>query len=368
MIHLDEPIKFNKDFSITSVVEHKVAPIGNDAVVEDQYIIIQGFASRMFYADSNEYVVDADQEIVNTFGFDLKRLKNGILPILFNHDPSKPVGTVLEATYDKDGLLITAKIFKYPGDDLTNFVYHSVKNGVLKAFSVGMLVRDFDLVEQNGEEYLELSKSEVLEVSIISTPSNPEALFRMQQIKSTDGASKTVTLLKKEDLKAIGDTTVCDGFSCAYNKQKLKEQKEIEVDIKEVEETQVVPEDKETVISVTPEAVDKLEELSNPAAPVEDPKPTEGVTVTPNSEDTDTDKGNDKPSENPQVDLEQKPEDILHSSLQHLASLDVANLSDDEMEQVYEAVAPIIDKINERVVASIADAMRESMTISAPAE
>lgn len=364
MYQLETPQRINKSFSITQVVE-KQAITQNDMIIEDQYIEVSGYASRMY--KDGEYVIDADQENVNTFGFDLKRLANGTMPLLFNHKQDQPVGKVLEATYDAEGLLIKAKLFKYKDDQLTNFVYNSVKNGVITAFSVGMLVKDFDLVEQDGDEYLQLSKSEVIEVSLVAVPSNPEALFRIYNMKSV---GEVVTLLEKSAIKPE-NPNACSGFECAIKsikQEQLEEQKEIEVDIKEVEETQAVPEDKEVVVSVTPEAMDKLEEISNPAAPVEDTKPTEGVTVTPNSEDTDTDKGNDKPSENPQVDLEQKPEDVLHSSLQHLASLDVANLSDDEMEQVYEAVAPIIDKINERVVASIADAMRESMTISAPAE
>lgn len=367
MYQLETPQRINKSFSITQVVE-KQAITQNDMVVEDQYIEVSGYASRMY--KDGEYVIDADQENVNTFGFDLKRLANGTMPLLFNHKQDQPVGKVLEATYDKEGLLIKAKLFKYKDDQLTNFVYNSVKNGVITAFSVGMLVKDFDLVDQDGEEYLQLSKSEVIEVSLVAVPSNPEALFRIYNMKSIDSP---VVLLEKSAIKPE-NPNACSGFECAIKsvkQEQLEEQKEIEVDIKEVEvpAAEVTEQDeKETVVSVTPEALDKLDELNNQAAPVEDTKPTEGVTVTPESEDTNIDKGNDKPSENPQVDLEQEPEDVLYSSLQHLASLDIASLSDDEMEQVYEAVAPIIDKINERVVAQIAEAMKESMTISAPAE
>lgn len=369
MYHLDTAQRINKSFSITQVVE-KQAITQNDMIIEDQYIEVSGYASRMY--KDGEYVIDADQESVNTFGFDLKRLANGTMPLLFNHKQDQPVGKVLEATYDAEGLLIKAKLFKYKDDQLTNFVYNSVKNGVITAFSVGMLVKDFDLIEQDGDEYLQLSKSEVIEVSLVAVPSNPEALFRIYNMKSV---GESMTLLEKSAIKPE-NPDVCSGFECAIKSIKqeaLEEQKEIELINKDVAveapvEVQAPSEEKETVVSVTPEALDKLEELNNPAAPVEDTKPTEGVTVTPVSEDSTVDKGNDKPSEAPQTDLEQKPEDVLHSSLQHLASLDVANLSDDEMEQVYEAVAPIIDKINERVVASIAEAMKESMTISAPAE
>lgn len=366
MYHLDTPQRINKSFSITTV-EEKQALIQNDIVVEDQFIEISGYASRMY--KNGDFVIDADQENVNTFGFDLKRLANGTMPILFNHQQDKPVGKVLEATYDAEGLLIKAKIYKYKDDPLTGFVYNSVKNGVITAFSVGMLVKDFDVVEQDGDEYLQLSQSEVIEVSLVAVPSNPEALFRIANIKSITGEEKLATVLAKSAIKPE-NPNACNGFECAIKSLQIEPevQKEVIMEVKEVE-VEVIPEEKEVVLNVTPEALDKLSELQEePAAPVEDTKPTEGVTVTPEQEDSNVDTGNDKPSDAPQEDLTQTPEEALHNNLQQLANLDVSNLSDDEMEQVYEALAPIIEKINERVVASIAEAMKESMTVSAPAE
>jgi len=370
MYHLDTPQRINKSFSITSMVE-KQALIQNDTVIEDQYIEISGYASRMY--KNGSLVIDADQENVNTFGFDLKRLANGTMPILFNHSQEKPVGKVLEATYDAEGLLIKAKIYKYKDDPLTNFVYNSVKNSVITAFSVGMLVKDFAIVEQDGDEYLQLSQSEVIEVSLVAVPSNPEALFRIANIKSITGEDKTVTLLAKSAIKPE-NPNACNGFECAIKSLQIEpmvQKEEVMTVIKEVEETipAPIPEEKEVVLNVTPDALDKLAAIQDPpAAPVEDTKPTEGATVTPEPEDSSIDKGNDKPSDAPKEDLIQTPEEALHNSLVQLTGLDVGNLSDDEMERVYEALAPIMDKINERVVTSIAEAMRDSMTISAPAE
>lgn len=367
MYNLENPITLNKSFSITSMVE-KQALIQNDMVVEDQYIEISGYASRMY--KNGDLVIDADQENVNTFGFDLKRLANGTMPILFNHQQNQPVGKVLEATYDAEGLLIKAKIYKYKDDPLTGFVYNSVKNGVISAFSVGMLVKDFAVVEQDGDEYLQLSQSEVIEVSLVAVPSNPEALFRIANIKSITGEDKLVTILAKSAIKPE-NPNACSGFECAIKSLQIEPevQKEDIMVVKEVEPTpEAVVEEKEMALGVTPEALGKLAEIQEPAAPVEDTKPAEGATVTPEPEDSSIDKGNDTPSETPKDELPQTPEEALHNSLVQLNTLDVSNLSDDEMEQVYETLAPIMDKINERVVASVAEAMKDSMTISAPAE
>lgn len=362
MYTLEQPKVIHKSFTITSVVE-KNALINDLATDPEQYIEVSGYASRM-YLDGN-FVVDADGENVNTFGFDLKRLKNGTLPLLFNHQQDKPVGKVLEATYDKDGLLVKAKLFKYPGDNLTNFVYHSVKNEVITAFSVGILVKDFDMVTQDGEDYLQLSQSEVIEISLVAVPSNAEALFRVTNLKSVDGTEKTVTLLSKSALKAE-NSDACNGFECA-----MKSTKQIGLEVEKVDEmvTKNIEEDvKEVVLGVTEAAHDKLIEILDSgeySTPVQDTERAEGVVVAPESEGTqNADTSNDKPSEVPQVDLEQTPEERLHTSLHTIGDLDISKLSDDEMETVYDALAPLIAQIESRVVAQVAVAMQEGMTIT----
>lgn len=360
---LENPITIHKSFSITSVVE-KNALINDMDTESTQFIEISGYASRQFL--DGKYVVDADNETIDTFGIDLKRLKNGTLPLLFNHDTNKPIGKVTEATYDKDGLLIKGIIYKYNDDELGTFIYNRVKSGVLSAFSVGILVKDFEVVTQDGEEYLQLAKSECIEVSLVSTPSNPEALFRVTNLKSVDGLEKTVTLLSKSALKAE-NTDACDGFECAMKQKAIKEDLEVE---KEIElETKNTEEAKETVVGVTEAAYEKLDEILNQeeeaTAPEESEAPTEGVVITPESKDSqETDKSNDKPSEEPKVDLEQTPEEKLHNSISAIGDLDISKLSDDEMEKVYEALAPLVEQIEARVVAQVAEAYVEGMTIT----
>lgn len=367
MYQLDKPQRIDKSFAITSIVEKGL--IQNDMVIEDQYIEISGYASRMY--KDGAYVIDADGENVNTFGFDLKRLVNGTLPLLYNHDKDKPVGKILSATYDKEGLLITAKLFKYPDDELTNFVYYSVKNKVISAFSVGMLVKNFDVISQEGEDYLQLSDSEIIEISLVPIPSNPEALFDIVSMKSLDSDSmSTKTLISKSALK-VENPDACSGLECAIkSKQLAEEQKVNDMNKKEVEvvpEIIVPVEEKETVLGVTETALNTLDEINKPVdtpALAEDSKPVEGETVTPELQDSsNVDSSNDKPSTSPKDDMA----DIVPTLIDNLnlvSGIDVSQLSDDEMEQVYEALAPIMDKIGERVVNQVADVLRTSMTVT----
>jgi HK97 family phage prohead protease len=362
MYKLDKPQRIDKSFTITSVVEKSL--MQNDVVTDDQYIEVSGYASRMY--KDGAYVIDADQENVNTFGFDLKRLVNGTLPLLYNHAQDKPVGKVLSATYDQEGLLITAKIFKYPDDDLTNFVYHSVKNGVITAFSVGMLVKDFSVVTQDGEDYLQLSDSEVIEVSLVPIPSNPEALFSIAVIKGIDGEDKQVTLISKSFLKPE-NPEACNGLECAIKNKQVEEP----MNVKTIEPEAIaeVETEKAVVLDITDDASEKLSELNDiQIAPAEDATPAEGEIVVPESKDSSTlDTGNDKPSDKAKADLVPTPEEVLQNSLVALTGLSIDNLSDEDLSQVYETLAPIIDKIEQLVIAQAAQVIKESMIITAPA-
>jgi HK97 family phage prohead protease len=320
-----------------------------------------------------DFVIDADQENINTFGIDLKRLRNGILPLLFNHQQDKAVGTVMSATYDKDGLLITAKLFKLPNDALTNYTYEAVKAGIIKAFSVGIIVKDFEVIDQDQTEYLQLAKSELIEVSLVPVPANHEALFRTTAIKSADGQTTVKTLLDRESLKEE-NPSACNGFECAIKSAQI-EQKEVDMEVKNTEpvtpvEEVPVAEDKEAVMGVTPEAYEKLDEITNPEEPlpVESETATEGETVVPEDPNQESvDKANDVPSENPKEEYVEEV-DPVKSSLDTLNSLNVQNIAIDDLEQVYEVLSALVEQIESRVVTEVAEAMKDELTVTAPAE
>ncbi len=357
MYELDTAQRINKSFTITAIEEKALNTPEN--MSNDQYIDVYGYASRM-YKDGN-YVIDADQESVDTFGFDLKRLRNGTMPLLFNHDQQKPVGKIMEATYDKEGLLIKARVFKYPDDQLTNFVYNSVKSGVISAFSVGMLVKNFELISQDGEDYIQLAKSEVIEVSLVAVPSNPEALFQITNIKSIDGTEKTVTLLSKSMITPE-NPDVCNGFECAIKSQQkeLLVQKELEMEL----------EDKETILGVTPEASKELDIILNPEDTVqpttEDSKPVVDTTVAPvNAEMQNVDTTNDKPSEAAKEELiVPTPEATVDDKLALVNTIDIANMDFDELDKIYENLSEFLGVIEDKIqTQAVAEAIRELTTV-----
>jgi len=105
--------------------------------------------------------------------------------VLLQHDMDKPIGTVTEASIDEKGLFIKAKI-----TEDTDGVFSKLKNGVLRTFSIGYSVKDYETIENVDSEgnysYTNIIKMlELFEISLVSVPANPFAL-----VKSFDSCFK----------------------------------------------------------------------------------------------------------------------------------------------------------------------------------
>ena len=101
--------------------------------------------------------------------------------VLFNHDYNRPIGRATGLETDDRGLRITANISKSAGD-VTNLV----KEGILRALSVGFRVKDADYIEET--DGLKISDAELFEVSVVSVPANQSATFSVA--KSFDTKSE----------------------------------------------------------------------------------------------------------------------------------------------------------------------------------
>ena len=122
------------------------------------------------YASTND--TDRAGDVIKKEAWEKGGLENfGNNPIiLFNHDYNKPIGRATSLETDDKGLKITANLSKSAGD-VTNLV----KEGILRAFSVGFRVKDADYMEE-GDGYL-IKDAELFEVSVVSVPANQAATF-----------------------------------------------------------------------------------------------------------------------------------------------------------------------------------------------
>lgn len=135
---------------------------------DSEQLIIEGFAST----------VDKDRmgDIIVSDAWNDNALKayaqNPVILAFHRHD--RPIGKATNVKAGKDGLTLTAYISKAAGE-----IRELIKDGILKAFSVGFIVKDADY-DMEKDIFL-IKEVELLEVSVVSVPANPYATFNVSK-------------------------------------------------------------------------------------------------------------------------------------------------------------------------------------------
>lgn len=135
---------------------------------EDDSIIVEGFANTT----TKDRVGDVVLEEAWTKGGLDNYLKNPI--ILAYHKYDAPIGKTIEYSVNNQGLHIVAKISKAAGD-----VYDLVRDGVLKTFSIGFMVKDADY-DTNTDIFV-IKDLELHEISVVSVPANADSTFSVRK-------------------------------------------------------------------------------------------------------------------------------------------------------------------------------------------
>lgn len=137
--------------------------------------------------------------------------KNPIVLAFHNH--SKPIGRATSLSVDSNGLKISAEISNSASE-----VYNLIKEGILKAFSVGFRVKEADY--DTTTDIFVIKDVELYEVSVVSVPANQDSLFEVSkcfnnlaefaEFKKSFGKDLNASETKE---KFIMDKEVLDQFS-----------------------------------------------------------------------------------------------------------------------------------------------------------
>jgi HK97 family phage prohead protease len=99
------------------------------------------------------------------------------MPLLWQHQADKPVGTVKFDKPTKDGITFEAKLadISEPGTlkDRIDEAWQSVKAGLVRAVSIGFRSLEHSFIEGTGG--IRFIESEVLELSLVTIPANADA-------------------------------------------------------------------------------------------------------------------------------------------------------------------------------------------------
>ena len=137
---------------------------------------------------------DRDGEVIKQTGWDLNNFeKNPVLLASHNHQ-SFPIGKATGIAIE-DGKLMFKAVFSKATQEAKE-AYALVKEGILNTFSVGFIPRDYE--KDNSSV---ITKAELLEISLVSIPSNPEAVVLAKGMKNDLAKSMIKSWLLDDELK-----------------------------------------------------------------------------------------------------------------------------------------------------------------------
>lgn len=167
---------------------------------------------------------------------DLTRLRD-IGVALFNHDPARPIGKVLNPVIDSKTMKGTAAI-RFDTDEASDVIYQKVLSGTLQGVSVGYRVTDWETVKAGEfsadglyEGPCEIARSwEPFEISIVSVPAD-----------ATVGVGRSMDDLQQLIQKAVA--AALEKRQKALEPDRPDEDDEDEDDIEELDEDLAEDED-----------------------------------------------------------------------------------------------------------------------------
>jgi len=139
------------------------------------------------------------------------------LPLLYQHNSSKPIGQVLAAHVDASGIKVTARLAP-PGTTVwIDEAWALIKAGLVRGLSVGFrsLEETFDKT-LNGFKFI---RSELMELSAVTIPANAEATII--SVKSADSALAAIGR-KGRDPVRLGTTKTTPGASGSIMGKEMK--------------------------------------------------------------------------------------------------------------------------------------------------
>lgn len=161
--------KFDKEIKLFSDFQLEAKELDDD----NGPLVIVGYA--------NTTSKDRHGDVIPATAWNTSALKNYKKNpiILAQHDHSRPIGRCTELAPDEKGLKITAEI-----STAAKEVYQLVKEGILRCFSVGFIVKDADY--DSVSDIFVIKELELFEVSVVSIPANQDSVFSLAKAFSSE--------------------------------------------------------------------------------------------------------------------------------------------------------------------------------------
>lgn len=125
---------------------------------------------QIVFGYASTYDIDTDDVQITRKA--LESAKDDLLKystVLFNHDPDRPIGKVIETEVDDIGLLVKIVLSKEEED-----IWKKVQEGIINKFSIQGRSSGLKSIEGNGQ-ISQIEEIQLVEVSLVSVPANVKA-------------------------------------------------------------------------------------------------------------------------------------------------------------------------------------------------
>jgi len=138
---------------------------------------VKKLEDRIYEFTASTSAKDRDGEVIEALGWDLRNFKKNPV-IMYAHDyRTLPIGRAPRVWVSKDGELKNTVEFPPEGTyEFADIVERLVDTGYLKTESVGFIPRKWEDGDGEKSPRRTYTKQELLEISIVPVPSNPDAL------------------------------------------------------------------------------------------------------------------------------------------------------------------------------------------------
>ncbi|MBW1666723.1 MAG: HK97 family phage prohead protease [Deltaproteobacteria bacterium] len=131
-------------------------------------------------------LIDRDQEVIRADGWELENYRKNPV-VLFAHNYREPaVGKAIRVWQEKGNLRFKVQFPMREEYELADVLYKLYKGGYMNAVSVGFIPKEWEWGSKEDEPRRTYTRQELLELSLVPVPANPEALVTSRGIKSAE--------------------------------------------------------------------------------------------------------------------------------------------------------------------------------------
>lgn len=148
--------------------------------------------------------IDRDGDIVRQAGLDFTNYKLNPI-VLYNHSRDKELGSGDGWTIEDNATFMDVKFAPAGVSAFIDEKYGLVKCGVLKSGSIGFIPKEWGFIDVDGRRVFEYRKVEMLEFSVCTIPSNPEAVSEAKSFRDEVENNIKNEIEKSCEQKALED-------------------------------------------------------------------------------------------------------------------------------------------------------------------